>query len=162
MPNWCFNSVTFEGSKKSLKKLDSIFKTMIKEQDKNDGEGQHPTCIEADKENDLYMFDIDYSDGCLTFTSRWSPALTTIQKLAEYLKLNSYEHFYEESGNMIYGTAFWSEGICVDYCLQDSDYAEFTYDEENDTYTFRGEKYESDAEILETLLEEKIKPVSVN
>ena len=38
----------------------------------------------------------------------------------------------------------------------DDDFEKYQYEEETDTYLFEGKEYDSDCEILETLLEQKI------
>lgn len=63
---------------------------------------------------------------------------------------------YEEMGNLIYGRATYRDGILSDIFLDDDDFEIYEQDEETDLYHFEGEEYESDYEILETLLERKI------
>ena len=64
---------------------------------------------------------------------------------------------YEEMGNLIYGRATFYDKLLTDIYLEDEDFEQYGFDEETDTYHFEGEIYESDYEILETLLERKIK-----
>jgi len=59
-------------------------------------------------------------------------------------------------GNLVYGRAIFSEKLLTDIYLEDEDFEQYEFDEETDSYSFEGENYESDSEILETLLERKI------
>lgn len=59
-------------------------------------------------------------------------------------------------GNLIYGKATYKNRKLTDIYLEDEDFEQYEYDEETDYYHFEGEAYESDCEILETLLERKI------
>ena len=63
---------------------------------------------------------------------------------------------YEEMGNLVYGRVTFSDKALKDIYLEDEDFETYQFDEETDTYHFEGEAYESDCEILETLLERKI------
>lgn len=59
---------------------------------------------------------------------------------------------YEEMGNLVYGRAAYRDGILSDTFLGGDDFETYEQDEETDLYHFEGEEYESDYEILETLL----------
>jgi hypothetical protein len=53
--------------------------------------------------------------------------------------------------------AVYSDDELTEIDLEDEDFKQYYYQEESDTYYFEEENYESDAEILETLLKRKIK-----
>ena len=79
-----------------------------------------------------------------------------IQKIAEHYEVN-FTHDYEEMGNLVYGRATFYDKLLTDVYLEDVDFEQYEFDEENETYHFEGNDYESDYEILENLLERKIK-----
>lgn len=78
-----------------------------------------------------------------------------VQKIAEYYKVDFVQN-YEELGCLVYGRATFSDKLLTDIYLEDEDFEEYQFDEKTDTYHFKGETYESDYEILEILLEQKI------
>ncbi len=47
--------------------------------------------------------------------------------------------------------------LTTDIYLEDEDFEKYQYDEEAETYHFEGETYDSDYEILETLLHRKVR-----
>lgn len=78
-----------------------------------------------------------------------------LQGVADHYKVG-FEQDYEESGSLIYGMATYRDSVLVDTYLDADDWDAYDFDEETDTCHFEGEEYESDCEILETLLERKI------
>jgi hypothetical protein len=60
-------------------------------------------------------------------------------------------------GNLIYGQAIHHNEILQDIYLEDEDFEQYEYDEENDCYHFEDKEFDSDNEILEILLSEKLK-----
>lgn len=56
----------------------------------------------------------------------------------------------------MYGRVTFTDKLPTDIYLDDEDFEQYQFDEETDTYSFEGEIYDSDCEILETLLERKI------
>jgi hypothetical protein len=59
-------------------------------------------------------------------------------------------------GNCVCGRATSADKLLTDVFLEYEDFEQFEFDEETDTYHFEGEDYDSEYEILETLLERKI------
>lgn len=90
------------------------------------------------------------------YQTRWSPNIEIIQEIAEYYKVDFVQD-YEEMGNLIYGQAIHHNEILQDIYLEYEDFEQYEYDEENDCYHFEDKEYESDSEILQILLERKIK-----
>ena len=155
MANWCSNSVAFEGNETTLEQLRLEFiKMQIRENEENCG--QLPEFI-SDK-NRGYFFDILLEDGgCIfNYQTRWSPNTEILLQIAEHYKVD-FIYNYEEIGNQIYGVAVYSNKELTEICLEEEDFEQYSYNEETDTYTFEEENYESDYEILETLLKRKIK-----
>ena len=154
MANWCSNSVAFEGNETALEQVKLEFRKMIaKEQKENCG--QLPEYI-SDKRG--YFFDLIWEESDCTFSyqTKWSPNTEILKQIAERFKVDFVYH-YEEIGNQIYGLAVYSDDELTEIDLEDVDFEQYYYQEESDTYYFEEENYESDAEILETLLKRKIK-----
>ena len=154
MANWCSNSVAFEGNETALEQVKLEFiKMQIRENKENCG--QLPEFI-LDKRG--YFFDLIWEESDCTFSyqTKWSPNTEILKQIAERFKVDFVYH-YEEIGNQIYGLAVYSDDELTEIDLEDEDFEQYYYQEESDTYYFEEENYESDAEILETLLKRKIK-----
>ena len=94
--------------------------------------------------------------GVFQYQTKWSPNIEIIQEIAEYYKVDFVQD-YEEMGNLIYGQAIHHNEILQDIYLEDDDFEQYEYDEEGDCYHFEDKEYDNDSEILEILLERKIK-----
>ena len=156
MANWCSNTVVFEGKPEAITAIQELFQSMKEKEEKTE-EGQLPEFIS--KDNGGYFFNIYWNEGDegqFQYETKWSPNIEVIQKIAEHYEVN-FTQDYEEMGNLIYGRATFYDKLLTDIYLEDEDFEQYEFDEETDTYHFEGEIYESDYEILETLLERKIK-----
>ena len=155
MANWCSNTVAFEGNPETIEQVIQLFKSMS-EQEQKDGKGQLPDFIPYDNGYffDLYQNDID--TAFFQYHTKWSPNLEIVQKIAEHYKLDFVQD-YEEMGNLVYGKATYNNVTLQDIYLEDEDFEQYEYNEETDKYHFEGEIHESDCDILETLLDRKIK-----
>jgi hypothetical protein len=154
MANWCNNIIDFEGNPEAIEQIQQLFETMAKKE-KEEEMGQLPDFV---TQYNGYFFDIYWNDddiGFFQYQTKWSPNLEIVQEIAEYYKVN-FVLDYEEMGNLVYGRAIFSDKLLTDIYLEDEDFDNYQFDEETDTYHFEGESYESDCEILETLLERKI------
>ncbi|MDV3709406.1 hypothetical protein CMT55_08755 [Elizabethkingia anophelis] len=155
MANWCSNTVVFEGEPEAIEQIQQLFKSMAEKQ-QEDNCGQLPDFVEDS--NGGYFFDIYQDDdvtGIFQYETKWSPNIEVVQAIAEHYGVE-FTQEYEEMGNGIYGKATYSEGILDDTALTDEDLEQYQYDEETDRYHFESEEYESDSEILETLLTRKL------
>lgn len=155
MANWRNNTVVFEGKPEAIEQIQQLFQ-MMKSKEEKEKQGQLPDFVPDT--NGGYFFNIYWNEsdeGVFQYETKWSPNLEIIQKIAKQYKVNFIQD-YEELGNMVYGRATFSDGIVTDIYLEDEDFANYHYDEETDNYHFEGEIYESDYEILETLLDRKI------
>ena len=155
MANWCSNTVVFEGNEKAIKQIQQLFQAM-KEKKEQTERGQLPDFITD--ENGGYFFNIYWNEGDIgmfQYETKWSPNIEVVQAIAEHYGVD-FTQEYEEMGNGIYGKATYSEGILDDTALTDEDLEQYQYDEETDRYHFEDEEYESDSEILETLLSRKL------
>ena len=156
MANWCSNTVVFEGKPVTITAIQELFQSM-KEKEEKIEEGQLPEFIS--KDNGGYFFNIYWNEGDegqFQYETKWSPNMEIIQKIAEHYEVN-FTQDYEEMGNLVYGRATFYDKLLTDVYLEDVDFEQYEFDEENETYHFEGNDYESDYEILENLLERKIK-----
>ena len=155
MANWCSNTVVFEGNEEAIRQIQQLFQTM-KEKEEQTGQGQLPDFVTD--ENGGYFFNIYWNEGdagIFQYETKWSPNIDIVQKIAAYYQVNFVQD-YEEISNLVYGRVTFTDKLFTDIYLDDDDFEQYQFDEETDTYHFEGESYESDCEILETLLERKI------
>lgn len=155
MANWCSNTVVFEGKPEAIEQIQQLFKSMAEKQQEENC-GQLPGFVEDS--NGGYFFDIYQEDdvtGIFQYETKWSPNIEIVKAIAEHYKVN-FTQDYEELGNCVYGKAIFSDKLLTDIYLDNEEFEQYGFDEETDTYHFEGEEYESDYEILETLLERKI------
>lgn len=155
MANWCSNTVVFEGKPEAIRAIQELFQAMKNKEEAKE-QGQLPYFI-TDK-NGGYFFNSYWNEGDIgifQYETKWSPNIEIVQKIAEYYQVNFVQD-YEEIGNLVYGRATFSDKLLTDIYLEDKDFDNYQFDEKTDTYHFDGESYESDCEILETLLERKI------
>lgn len=154
MANWCNNTVVFEGKPKAIEQVQKLFKAMA-EKEEREKMGQLPDFTTIHKG---YFFDIQCDDdetSVFQFQTKWSPNLEIVQEIAEHHKVDFIQD-YEELGWVVYGRATYADGILTNVYLNDEAFEAYSYDEETDTYHFERKTYESEYEILETLLERKI------
>ena len=156
MANWCSNTVVFEGTPEAITAIQELFQSMKEKEEKTE-QGQLPEFMEDT--NGGYFFNIYWSEGDkgqFQYETKWSPNIEIVQRIAEYYQVDFVQD-YEEMGNLVYGRATFSDKLLTDIYLEDKDFNNYQFDEETDTYHFDGNAYESDYEILENLLEWKIK-----
>jgi hypothetical protein len=156
MANWCSNTVGFKGTPEAIDQIKWLFQAMAtKEQQEQ--KGQLPDWV--NQHNGGYFFDL-YSDKDNTevfqYQTKWSPNIEIVQEIAKHYKVDFVQD-YEEMGNLVYGQATYNNGTLQDIYLEDDDFEQYEYNEETDKYHFEGKIHESDCDILETLLDRKIK-----
>jgi len=155
MANWCSNIVVFEGKPEAIEQIQQLFKTMAEKQKEEDC-GQLPDFVED--RNCGYFFYIYQDDditGAFQYETKWLPNIEIVQAIAENYNVN-FTQDYEELAMCIYGRAISTDGILTDTHLKYEDFGNFDFDKQTDTYHFEGKDYESEYDILETLLERKI------
>lgn len=156
MANWCSNTIVFEGNEEAIKQIEKLFQAM-KSKEEQTKQGQLPEFITD--ENGGYFFNI-YSNeddtGVFQYETKWSPNIEVIQKIAAYYQVNFVQD-YEEISNLVYGRVTFIDKLFTDVFLDNEDFEQYQFDEEIDTYSFEGKLYDSDCEILEILLERKIR-----
>lgn len=160
MPNWCSNSLTFSGKNVSIAK--EMFDELVKKYKRGDGSGVKPDMIAERAEGpNPYMFELRSYDSDLIedatyyYDTKWSPNVEDIAVISRALDCD-FKMYYEELGCGIYGYTEMVNGVTKIIDLEDEDMDEINYDEEKDTYLFRGQEWESSEECYETLLAEKI------
>ncbi|MCT1531745.1 MULTISPECIES: hypothetical protein [Bacteroidota] len=155
MANWCSNTVVFEGKPEAIRQIQQLFQT-LKEKEEQAEEGQLPDF--TDSTNGGYFFNIYWNEGDegnFQYETKWSPNSEILRSIADRYQVDFIQD-YEEMGNGIYGRAIYQNGILDDVFLSDEDLEAYDFDEDKDTYHFEGKTYDSDYEILETLLERKL------
>ncbi|RDC55365.1 hypothetical protein DU508_17485 [Pedobacter chinensis] len=155
MANWCSNTVVFEGKPEAIQQIQQLFQTMKLKEEKEE-QGQLPDFVPDT--NGGYFFNLYWNDGdegIYQYETKWSPNIDVMQAIAGHYNVN-FTQDYEELGNCVCGRVTFADKLLIDIYLEDEDFEQYEFDEETDTYHFEGEEYESDYEILETLLERKI------
>lgn len=153
MANYCNNTLIFFGKEENLNKVMSLFQNMIGNEKKT-GKGQLPDCTLSD---DGWFFDTYISEeDVIYYETRWSPNISVVKDIADYYHV-SFELDYDESSNYIYGRVSYYSNILLDNCLDYEDFEKIEYDEDKCNYIFENEEYESQQEILDILLNRKIK-----
>ena len=151
MANWCNNTLVFEGHPKAIEQINGLFKSMAEKQ-KTEDLGQLPDFVQDT--DGVYFFDI-YQDDYIQYQTKWSPNTEAVKQIAEHFKVG-FTQDYEELGHSIYGKTIFEDGVLTDIYLDQQDFDSFDFEEETDIYHFEGKEYDSEWEILETLLERKI------
>jgi len=150
MANWCSNTVMFTGEQSQLVELEKLFNEMA-EKERTENKGQVPPFIEEDGN---WLFEITWDFDTLNYETKWSPNIELIQEVAMHYGVG-FVYGYCETGNGIFGEATFENGELQDIYLEPSDFEQYEFDDETNTYTFEGETYESDLEIMEILLDRK-------
>ncbi|MES2446588.1 MAG: hypothetical protein V4546_05365 [Bacteroidota bacterium] len=150
MPNWCNNIVQFTGEPQKLEELNQLFEAMAV-REKETHEAQLPSFVKAEQG---YLFDTYLDSGTLYYDTRWSPNTDIIVQIADHYQVD-FLHQYSELAMGVFGEATYEAGVLKETYLDFEDLNQYEYDEEKDCYTFEGNLFESDMEILETLLERK-------
>jgi hypothetical protein len=162
MPNWCINYLTFQGDAVKINEIKNCFAEMIIRQDALK-EGVVPLFFKDSKCLDGFFFEL-YTDDenaektgfTVQYETRWCPNIPDVKAICEHFKV-SCELEYQESGCCVFGKYSYDSETDTEQqiCLDDTDFDKFEYREESSLYYFEGKEYESETEILETLLERK-------
>jgi len=155
MANWCNNWVVFEGTAEAIEQITQLFKSMA-EQEQKDNCGHLPHFVQDTHGDYFYNISQDNeSAGVFQYETKWSPNTDAVKQIAEHFKVN-FTQDYEELGCLVYGQAIFENCILTDTCLDSQDFCSYELDEATDTYQYEGKEYDSEWEILDTLLERKI------
>lgn len=148
--NWCSHFVQFTGSPESLKEIEWLFRAMSA-LEKETQQGQRPPFI---KNNDGCLCNIDLFDKKVYFETIATPNIDLLTQVADRFQ-TGFILDYHELGHSIFGEATYDQGKIHDIRLDIEDFEKFNYDLEEQAYMFEGFYYDSDAEILEIMLEMK-------
>jgi hypothetical protein len=102
------------------------------------------------------MFGIEFNNVTASFETKGWPNTELLIAIADHFELD-FESSYDELGMEIYGQANYYDGRLAIVELDETDFAKFRYDDDNDVYIYRRKEYDCEIEILEILLDRKIK-----
>ena len=151
----CSNTVVFKGKPEAIEQIQQLFRAMA-EKEKETGCGQLPEFLDDKKGG--YFFDLyveDENTDVFQYQTKWSPNIEIVQTIAERFHVE-FQLDYEQMSDCVYGMTIFADKLLTDIYLEDEDFEQYEFDEETDTYHFEGKEYDSDSEILETLLDRKI------
>lgn len=151
MANWCFNTLEITGKEECVEKVFELFQTM-----KNINDAENCGAKPFEEEPDKYFFDIDIYGDYINYQTKWAPNVEDVIKIADKFNVD-FILSYEESGNGIYGEYHYTNKVLKDWCLDDNDFEQVSYDDDTEMYKFRDELWESETEPYDILLKEKIK-----
>jgi len=154
MANWCLNTVTFEADETVIEQIRLLFIEMA-EKEILTTKGQLPEFYGSDTG---YLFEIDWQEFQLNYLTRWSPNLLVMVAVAQHFGAD-FIFNYEEWAMAIYGVAICRKGVLQDIYLEPEDFVLFEFDEQSESYLFEGKNYSNEAEILEILLQRKLKHI---
>ena len=157
--------MTFYGDEKSIKNVANLFRKMIEEM-KRTRLMVKPDFIE---EPDGYMDEVFFESNHLDlngeqssinvmYSTRWAPNRPDIIAINDRFGTKC-KYEYEELGSFVFGVMFYDSQTKEkkQYDLEHADFDKFELNEQTDKYEFRGQEWDCEYEILETLLEEKYK-----
>lgn len=154
MANHCFNVVSFIGREETVEAIKSLFKE-LEERQVRDETYYLPDYVTAERS---YMFDISIDGDNIMFETRWVPNIEALQQIADHYKVG-FTSEYEERGNMIFGRTTYENGRLTEVDLEPVDFKSYDYNEDEETFTYEGEIYAHEEEVLELLLKKKSGPV---
>lgn len=154
MANWCLNTVKFEANEAGTEELRTLFLRMA-EKEILENKGQLPTGYEGSRG---YLFEIQMEDDQLSYLTKWSPNTEVIIFVAKQYGAG-FIYNYEEYNMGIYGLAFYKNEQLQDISLNEEDFNLYQYNESDQNYAFEGRIFQDDWEIMEILLERKVKQI---
>ena len=157
MANWCNNTVWFEGDTPTIERIQAMFAAMAAKETKEQC-GQLPEFIQEQKG---WFFNTRWEqEDVLYYETKWSPNTEILQTIADRFGAG-FTHEYEETGNLVFGKAIYRNGILTDIALDEDDFNAYEHQEHTDTWLFEDEQYESDYEIMDILLERKLRKAGI-
>ena len=150
MANWCVNMVKFKTDKETLEQIKALFLSLAAKESLKQ-EGQLPDFIPS---SFPYFFDIRWEDDDLYYHTKWSPNIDSLVEVSKHFKVD-HIHFYCEPACLLYGEANYTNGQLKNTVLKTSDFKSYTYNKEEDTWSFEGQTYDDVYEVWEILLERR-------
>lgn len=147
MANNCYGFVQFQGDKvqEALDYVQHLQDTSI-----DDGFQL------VENEDQRALFDVQTDDGTLKFITKWDSEVNQIKALADMFDL-AFTYDYEELGWNVYGRWIYNDDKTLEHYKLEDEHFDMYSENEDCEYYFRGEHWESESEILDTLLDEVIK-----
>jgi hypothetical protein len=109
MPNWCYNSVRFQGERVVIEQIKTLFAALA-DQERQTGHGQLPQAYPGDEG---HLFDTEWEGDELRYLTRWIPNSTVILTVALCYGA-AFIHHYEEPCNGIGGTIIYMNGEIIE------------------------------------------------
>lgn len=150
MENICSNFVQFTGEPQALREIQWLFKAMSA-LEKESGLGQIPSFT---NEEEGLLFGIDFFDNKIYYETKSTPNIAVLVEIADRFQAG-FTVDYHDLGQALFGEAKYEHGRLTDTRLDIEDFEKFNYDLEKQVYMYEGHYYDSDAEILEIMLETK-------
>lgn len=152
MANWCSNYVEYKGEEANISSLLEELEE-LEEKNRKTELGVRPS-----EEGDLkYMFELYIDDESFSFESKWSPANDSLQFLAKKYQVTIVNR-YSELGCMVFGQWTGDGEIEEDVWLTKEEWElAVPGDEDRSYYTYEGQEYEYEEDILDIILDDKIK-----
>lgn len=151
MANVCTNTVTFRGP---LEALDAVHRALdeMAAEERRSGQGQLPAGSSAE---DGHLFAIDRHGTTATYETKGAP---NHEVMAAFAELHSVEFTltFHEPGDLRYGEVMYAAGEISGIELSDEDFEAYEQDpDDDDRWSFEGQTYEAESDILEILLERR-------
>lgn len=134
MANWCYNSISFSGSKKSI----LLLIDRIEQSDKSEG-----ILIHSSDVVDGYFFDVvqhESQDVCLslTYESKWDHNYGDVAAICKEFGLTAHAEFEEPSNNYYGECDYYADGTFKKSLISQYFFAEVEFSYETDQYEYRG------------------------
>lgn len=155
----CNNVIAFSGKKENV----IAFKKEIEELNNQYEKTELGVYVEGYEKGKMIPLFFDnglhnIDENVFGFETKWAPSIDMIKFLCLKHKVDL-DYFYQEDGSYIYGVLtydFISKNF-TETNLEKSDFDKISEDPKKNYYIFENEKWESKDEILELILDRKIK-----
>lgn len=153
MANWCYNNLTIEGDPEKVAAAVKELNEMIARQKADlGGRGVLPLKLPNDFEGWFFYLESE-DDEVFRYETKWSPNLKVLVKFGAHHGVD-FRHNYDESGNWLWGESKMENGVFLHRQVPMEDYGEVELiDEEENIWDYKGERFESEWEAYETILE---------
>jgi len=155
MANWCNNSVVFSADEATLDKIRNLFMEIQQKQEAGNS-FQLPSFA---KSNKGVMRDIIIGKHQFSFETRWEPNLELMIETAQFYGASFVSRF-AELGNGICGEASFSDKTLRLVTLDPEDFMAIRYEPTLRGYPWGDEVFEYEGDLLDHILDEKIKKIA--
>jgi hypothetical protein len=150
MPNWCCNTVVFYAEDAVMKNIQNLFRELSKLEART-MHGQLPEFVKVELG---WLHEIDMEGDILYYQTKWAPNLEVMLQVAAHFKCD-FKFTYDEPGMLLFGEFEYFNGKLKERSIEEAERDQMELNEENYTYRFEGQIYESEYDIYEILLERK-------